>query len=109
MPRRNSTTSNQETVALFARVPASTGKTLSRAAVELGRPKQDLIAELVERYAGSLGEGLAFGRAAGAADQPEVLTPEQLADLLQTDVETVLSLADAGEIPGRRLKDEWRF
>lgn len=67
------------------------------------------ITELVERYADALGESFTFGRGSGAAFPPEVLTPEQLADLLQLDVETVLSLADAGEIPGRRLKNEWRF
>ena len=105
----HSTQRSQETVALFARVPASTGKTLSRAAIELGRPKQEVIAELVERYADTLGEGFTFGRATGAAGPPEVLTPHQLADLLQIDVESVLSLAAAGEIPGRKLKDAWRF
>lgn len=108
-PRHTSSRRSDDTVALFARVPASTGKTLSRAAVELRRPKQEVIAELVDRYAGTLGEGFTFGRASGAAAPPEVLTPEQLADLLQIDVETVLALAASGEIPGRRLTHEWRF
>jgi excisionase family DNA binding protein len=107
--RTPSSRKNEQTVAVFARVPASAGKTLSRTAVELGRPKQAVIAELVERYAGTLGEGFVFGRASGAAAPPEVLTPPQLAELLQIDVETVLALAAAGEIPGRRLGDEWRF
>jgi excisionase family DNA binding protein len=99
----------EETVAVFARVPVSAGQTLSRTAVELGRPKQQVIAELVERYASTLGEEVSFGRASGASHPPEVLTPEQLAGLLQIDVETVLALAAAGEIPGRRLSAEWRF
>jgi len=99
----------EETVAVFARVPASAGKKLSRTALELGRPKQQVLAELVDRYAGMLGDELAFGRAVGAVDPPEVLTPEQLAELLQVDVATVLELASKGELPGRRLENEWRF
>jgi excisionase family DNA binding protein len=38
-----------------------------------------------------------------------VLTLEQLAELLSLDAETARALAEAGEIPGRRLGDEWRF
>jgi excisionase family DNA binding protein len=43
----------------------------------------------------------------GAA--PEVLTAEQAAELLQTDAAAVRALADAGELPGRRIGDDWRF
>jgi excisionase family DNA binding protein len=39
----------------------------------------------------------------------EVLTVEQAAELLQTDADAVRELADAGELPGRRIGDEWRF
>jgi excisionase family DNA binding protein len=99
----------EETVALFARVPASAGKKLSRAAVELGRPKQEVIAELVDRYVGALGEEFSMGRAAVAAEPPDVLTPEQLAELLQVDLKTVTAMAAAAEIPGRQLKGKWRF
>jgi len=100
---------SEGTVAVFARVPASAGKTLSRTALELGRPKQQVIAELVERYADALGEELTFGRAAVSSRPPDVLTPEQLADLLQIRVKKVLELAASGEIPGRQLGNEWRF
>jgi excisionase family DNA binding protein len=99
----------EDTVALFARVPASAGKKLSRTALELGRPKQEVIAALVDRYAGILGEEFSLGRASGAADPPEVLTPDELAALLQIDVEAVLDLATKGELPGRKLQTEWRF
>jgi hypothetical protein len=39
----------------------------------------------------------------------EVLNPEEAAELLQVDVEVVLELARAGELPGRELCAEWRF
>jgi excisionase family DNA binding protein len=99
----------EETVAVFARVPASAGKKLATTALELGRPKQEVIAELVDRYAGMLGEEFSIGRATIANDPPEVLTPEELAALLQIDITTVLALAIAREIPGRELDGDWRF
>lgn len=39
----------------------------------------------------------------------EVLTLEQLAELLSLDADSVQGLAEAGEIPGRKLGEEWRF
>jgi excisionase family DNA binding protein len=38
-----------------------------------------------------------------------VLTLEQAAELLQVDAAEVAALADAGELPGRRLDGGWRF
>ena len=38
-----------------------------------------------------------------------MLTAEQASELLQTDPATVRAVADAGELPGRRIGDEWRF
>jgi excisionase family DNA binding protein len=40
---------------------------------------------------------------------PEVLTPEDAAELLQVDPGVVLELARAGTLPGRELGGEWRF
>lgn len=99
----------EETVGVFARVPASASRKLSRTALELGRPKQEVLATLVDRYADLLGEDLSIGRASSSTEPSEVLTPDQLAELLQVDADTVISLADAGEIPGRRIGEEWRF
>jgi excisionase family DNA binding protein len=40
---------------------------------------------------------------------PEVLTPEEAAELLQVDPDVVLDLARGGGLPGRELGGEWRF
>ena len=40
---------------------------------------------------------------------PEVLTPDEAAELLQVDTEVVLELSRAGSLPGRELGGEWRF
>jgi excisionase family DNA binding protein len=55
-------------------------------------------------------KGAPVGRASFTAAQgPEVLTLEELAELLSLDVKTARGLAEAGELPGRKLGDEWRF
>jgi excisionase family DNA binding protein len=40
---------------------------------------------------------------------PEVLTPDEAAELLQVDADVVLELARGGELPGRELGGQWRF
>jgi excisionase family DNA binding protein len=91
---------------LFVRIPATLAQRLDRAAVELRRPKQELVAA-------ALGdEDWALGRAVPAvttADAPEVLTTEQLAELLQLDEDTVRKLAASGAIPGRKVGAHLRF
>jgi excisionase family DNA binding protein len=55
-------------------------------------------------------KGAPVGRASfAAAAALEVLTLEQLAELLSLDVETTQALAQAGELPGRKLGEQWRF
>ena len=43
------------------------------------------------------------------AEAPDVLTLEQAAALLQVDAAEVAALAEAGELPGRRIGGDWRF
>ena len=38
-----------------------------------------------------------------------MLTLEELAELLSLDVESTRALAERGELPGRKLGEEWRF
>ena len=91
---------------LFVRIPAGLAERLDQAASELRRPKQELVAA-------ALGdEDWALGRAdllITHEPAPEVLTAEQLAALLQLDVETVRKLAANGDIPGRKVGGHWRF
>jgi excisionase family DNA binding protein len=42
-------------------------------------------------------------------DAPEVMNVTQTSELLQLEPGIVLGLAEAGELPGRKLGTEWRF
>ncbi len=96
--------------ALFARVPAASAAKLERASTALGRPKQELIAALLDRYLDALGDEWAVGHAeVRAPAAPEVLTLQQLAELLQLSPELVREHAARGQLPGRKLGREWRF
>ena len=97
----------EQTSPLFVRLPASSAERLSRAAFELKTPKRELVAGLVDRYLGA--DEIVIGRAATQVGEPDVLTLEQLAELLQVDEKTVRALAAKGELPGRKLGREWRF
>ena len=122
---------DDETAALFVRLPIEEAEKLDRFAFERRIPKRDVVRRLVaERLddADVLWHHPAPGPftmpmtrfpptpevVVGRADfvpsaAPEVLTVEQAAALLQTDEDAVRALADAGELPARRIGDEWRF
>lgn len=118
--------------ALYVRLPATASEKLDRASEALGVPKKDLVAGLVERYVdpdsrrglaalGSLSSPRRItvdlpdaGPAMGSYsfqpyDPPEVMTAEQAARLLQIDEKLVVELAEAGQLPGRKLGSVWRF
>jgi excisionase family DNA binding protein len=97
----------EQTSPLFVRLPAASAERLNRAAFELKTPKRELVADLVDRYLGA--EDVVVGRASAETQEPDVLTVEQLAKLLQVDQKTIRSLAAGGELPGRKLGRHWRF
>ena len=118
-----------EMAPLFVRIPTEQARRLDRASFERGRSKQALVADLVEQYLD------APARAAGGRrrrftveslepeqlqvghhsfrpyepDHAEVLSSAEAAELLRVDERLVEQLAQAGELPGRRLAGEWRF
>jgi excisionase family DNA binding protein len=98
---------SEPTSPLFVRLPAASAERLSRAAFELKTPKRELVAGLVDRYLGA--DDVVVGRAATQVREPDVLSVEQLAQLLQVDATTVRKLAATGELPGRKLGRHWRF
>src|SRR3712207_5017782 len=100
-----------DTTALFVRIPRAEAEKLDRAAFELRAPKQALVGALLARYVDPGSEAglrdlrrvvietaddpLTVGRHDFRSyEQAEVLTAEQAAELLQTDAETVLELAE---------------
>jgi excisionase family DNA binding protein len=123
---------------LYVRLPTAAAQDLDRAAFELKTSKQDLVTGLVSRYVdpdsprklaalGRIGAGgagastrrvvvetaddtMTVGHASFVpTPNADVLTTAEAADLLRTDEETVERLAKKGELPGRKLGDDWRF
>ena|SRR5436190_14405632 len=118
MPRPRRQT---DETALFVRIPSIEAEKLQRAASALGAPKRELITRLVARYVdpedpamlsrlGGTGAELSVGRAwFRPVEELEILTPAQLAGLLQVDEEAVVAMAERRELPGRKVGEEWRF
>jgi len=116
-----------ETAALYVRLPVEEAEKLDRVAFELKRPKRDVIRTLVAEYLPEIpfpgppphpqpftvpvAPPAGTGRMVyvNAPEPPEVLTLEQVAELLETDADTIVALAESGELPGRKIGDEWRF
>jgi excisionase family DNA binding protein len=107
---------------LYVRIPQSHAEKLDRAAFELKVPKQDLIAGLVADMKIAPGftrrrtevvevdDALSVGRASFLPAEPrEVLTLADVAELLQVEEGVVSAMAEAGELPGRKLGEDWRF
>ena len=108
------------TTALFVRIPQAQARALDRLAFESRRPKQAVVSELLSQYIGEPAgrrvtietreePATVIGRHAFRPFEPDVLTLEDVADLLQVDPAKVEQLARAGELPGRRIGDAWRF
>jgi excisionase family DNA binding protein len=105
--------------ALYVRIPKAAAEKLDRAAFELKRSKQDLVAGLVTAAdpdtlrrvtVETTDDGLAIGHASFRPHrEPDVLTVDQLAEWLQVDAPAIAELAESGELPGRKLAGEWRF
>src|SRR5688572_2270791 len=126
MPRKTALES-----ALFVRLPATAVDKLDRAAEVLGMRKKDLVAGLVSKYVdpdsrqgltvlGSLSTHKITVDLADSAptrgsysfqpyDPPEVLNAAQAGEFLQLEEATVIELAEAGRLPGRKLGNAWRF
>jgi Helix-turn-helix domain len=101
----------QQRTPLYVRLPSAEADKLDRAAFELKTTKQDLVANLIRRFTiETVDDGMAVGHAAFRPfDPPEVLNTAELASWLQVDEQAVTELAEAGDLPGRKLAGEWRF
>jgi excisionase family DNA binding protein len=110
--------------ALYVRIPTAEAEKLHRAADVLRSSKRELITKLVAHFdpedpvwtrevAGPLPGAQAEWSVGQHSFQPaaelEILTPAQLAGLLQVEEEIVVELAEKGDLPARKVGDEWRF
>lgn len=119
--------------ALFVRLTADQASRLEQAAAALPAHKKDVIGGLVERYVDPSPAGVEALRELVAtrprrvtvelgspelvvghhefrpAPVSEVLDAAQAAELLSVAESAVVELAEAGELPGRRIAGEWRF
>src|SRR5215470_17415050 len=100
-----------EESALFVRLPATAAEKLDRAAETTGMRKKDIVAGLVSRHLGEPAQALGSYsfHAYEPPDPPEVMDPEQAASFLQIEPATVIEMAEAGKLPGRKLGKVWRF
>jgi excisionase family DNA binding protein len=106
---------------LFVRLPAPEAEKLDRAAHSLRLPKKDLVTALIARHLDNVedqrrvvvelgSDALTVGHASvRPAEPPEVLSPAQLSELVQVPEADLAAMAEAGELPGRRIGGEWRF
>ncbi len=93
--------------ALFVRIPAAQARQLDSRARALGRTKQDIVADLLATSFTSAVTPPVDHAPPGAPD--DVVTLDELAAMLKLDPDTVMARVDAGELPGRRFGDQWRF
>ena len=98
---------------LYVRLPSNQAAALDRLAQATGRPKQHLVSELLGDRLTTGAHQLSVGRleVASGSNIPvdEVLTLEEVAALLKVSPDAVRSLAEKGEVPGRRFGNDWRF
>jgi excisionase family DNA binding protein len=111
---------DKPTAALFVRIPQAHARALDRLAFESRRPKQAVVTELLARHFGDPSDrrvtietpedsAPVIGRHAFRPFEPDVLTLEEVAELLAVEPDTVAELAAAGELPGRKIGEAWRF
>jgi excisionase family DNA binding protein len=126
-----------EQTGVFVRLPAAHARLLDRAAAAVPARKKDLISGLLAHHVDpdspegleklraltprspvgarrivveAEDTGLQRGFAAFNPTPPlEVLDAGGAAELLSVPVDVVVELAERGEIPGRKLGEEWRF
>jgi excisionase family DNA binding protein len=123
-PMATSADEQNRLAALFVRIPADQARALDRIAFESGRPKQAVVADLLSRYIASPDGGhgrrrvtieaqddggLVLGHHAFRPFEPDVLTLEEVAELLGVEPALIEQLALGGELPGRRIGQSWRF
>jgi excisionase family DNA binding protein len=98
---------------LYVKLPTPAVEKLDRVASALGLTKKELITTLVTKYVDPKDPTAlrpTIGRYSFTTyDVPEVMSSSQAGQFLQIDERTVIEMAEAGELPGKKLGSSWRF
>lgn len=102
----------EKRTALFVRLPPAQARRVDATARRMGQTKQDFVVNVLEASLdGTAGTGPEpagrKGHEGSAVD--EVLTLQELAALLKVGTQEVMARVSAGDLPGRRFGDQWRF
>jgi excisionase family DNA binding protein len=92
---------------LYVRLAAEESRRLAHAVTATGKSKRQLVEEAVREHLGD--EGLVVGRVALREELPAVLTPTEAAAMLRLEEPELVTAAEAGEVPARRVGAHWRF
>jgi len=93
---------------LYVRLAADSARMLDRAASSSGRSKRQLVEEAVREQLGEE-DRMVVGRVSLRERLPDVLTPAEAAELLRIEEAELLAAAERGELPARRIGEQWRF
>ena len=106
----------EPTRAIYVRMPDRIARKLDKAAEKLGASKRDILAMLVNDHLDVAADTLVITPPGEHAPQPEaaggdreVLTLDEAAQLLRAGTGDVLALIETGELPARRLGEDWRL
>lgn len=102
------------TRAIYVRMSDRLAHKLDSVASRLGASKRDILSALVDDHLDVDGDDLVVHPRRGptgyvVAPEPEVLTVEDAASLLRVSASDVLALIDNGELPARRIGEQWRL
>lgn len=92
---------------LYVRLSADPARRLQNAVAASGKSKRQLVEEAVGAHLSD--QGLVLGSASLREQPPEVLTAGEAASLLRVSEGQLLQAAEQGQLPGRRIGEEWRF
>jgi excisionase family DNA binding protein len=94
---------------LYVRIASDSARRLDEAVASSGMTKRQIVEDAVREHLGTGKEGLVVGRIALHEPAPDVLTAGEAAALLRIAEPELLGAAERGELPARRIGDEWRF